>query len=184
MRAAQWVAATGLCILAGCNPQPPKASPSPSAAASARPRSSATPLVLVVSGQGTANRPVHVFQQVHNRVEYDLHASSFQSEGPQNEMRSVFQNARVTFSDPRGSKISANAPQAIVDQTADAVTLIGGVAAHTATGMTLHCDRLVYRRGSATLHGEGNVVITDPKGFRATGSSFDSDISLTNIRMR
>ncbi len=184
MRSAGVLASVGLLILNGCNPQPPKATPSPSAAASVRPHSTGTPLVLVVTGQGTTRRPVHVFQQVHNRVDYDLLASSYESEGPQNEMRSVFQDARVTFSDPKGAKISANAPQAIVDQTTDAVTLIGGVAARTATGMTLHCDRLVYRRGSGTLHGEGNVVITDPKGFRATGSSFDSDISLTNIRMR
>jgi lipopolysaccharide assembly outer membrane protein LptD (OstA) len=99
-------------------------------------------------------------------------------------MRSVFQNARVTFSDPRGSKITANAPQAVVDQTTDAVGLSGGVAARTSAGMTLHCDRLVYRRDGATLHGEGNVVITDPKGFRATGSSFDSDVSLTHMRMQ
>jgi Lipopolysaccharide-assembly, LptC-related len=176
-------AAIALCVLAACNPQPPKATASPSAA-TARPRAPGTPLVLVVTGRGTAARPVHVFQQVHNRVDYDLLASSYQSEGPQNAMRSVFQNARVTFNDPRGARISATAPQAAVDQTTDAVTLSGGVAAHTATGMTLHCDRLVYRRGSATLHGEGNVVITDPKGFRATGSSFDSDVSLTNIRMR
>ena len=34
------------------------------------------------------------------------------------------------------------------------------------------------------LHGTGDVVVTDPKGFRATGSSFDSDLSLTHMRMR
>jgi lipopolysaccharide assembly outer membrane protein LptD (OstA) len=141
-------------------------------------------MVLLVTGQGTAERPVHVFQQVHNRVDYDLLASSYESKGPPNAMRSVFQNARVTFRDPRGTQIVASAPQATADQTADAVTLTGGVAAHTSAGMTLHCDRLVYRRGGATLHGDGNVVITDPKGFRATGSSFNSDISLTHIQMQ
>jgi LPS export ABC transporter protein LptC len=99
-------------------------------------------------------------------------------------MRSIFRNARVTFSDPRGSKITASAPQAEVDQTTDAVTLRGGVVARTAAGMTLHCDRLVYRQADATLHGDGNVIITDPRGFWATGSSFDSDTSLTHMRMR
>jgi lipopolysaccharide assembly outer membrane protein LptD (OstA) len=99
-------------------------------------------------------------------------------------MRSIFRNARVTFSDPRGSKITASAPEAVVDQTADAVTLLGGVVARSAAGMTLHCDRLVYRRAGATLHGDGNVVITDRRGFWATGSSFDSDTSLTHMRMR
>ncbi|MGA2758858.1 MAG: LPS export ABC transporter periplasmic protein LptC [Candidatus Cybelea sp.] len=182
MRRAAPVALAVLWALGGCNPQPGKtvATPSPSA----RPRSSATPLTLVVTGKGTKERPIHVLQQVHNRIDYDLLASSYESRGPQNDMRSIFRNARVTFSDPRGSKITASAPEAEVDQTTDAVTLSGGVVAHTTAGMTLHCDRLVYRQAGATLHGDGNVIITDPRGFWATGSSFDSDTSLTHMRMR
>jgi hypothetical protein len=50
--------------------------------------------------------------------------------------------------------------------------------------MTLECTQLVYDRATAMLHGTGNVVVTDPKGFRATGSSFDSDISFTHMRMQ
>ena len=38
-------------------------------------------------------------------------------------MRAVFQNARVTFRDPRG-EIAPTAPQAIVNQTANTVTLM------------------------------------------------------------
>jgi hypothetical protein len=182
MRKAQLVAFAAIGALCACNPQPPKRAAAPQA--SPRPRATGRPLTLVVTGRGTAERPIRVFQQVHNRVDYDLLASSYESRGPQNDMRSIFRNARVTFTDPRGSKITASAPQAMVDQTSDAVTLSGGVVARTAAGMTLHCDRLVYRRGGATLHGEGNVVITDPKGFWATGSSFDSDTSLTHMRMR
>jgi lipopolysaccharide assembly outer membrane protein LptD (OstA) len=182
MKKAALIAFAAIWTLGGCNPRPAKIAATPRA--SAHPRSGATPLTLVVTGKGTTERPIHVFQQVHNRIDYDLLASSFESRGPQNDMRSIFRNARVTFSDPRGSKITASAPQAVVDQTADAVTLLGGVVAHTAAGMTLHCDRLVYRQAGATLHGEGNVVITDPKGFWATGSSFDSDTSLTHMQMR
>jgi hypothetical protein len=175
--------AIALCAVAGCNPAPPKTAAKASPAARAT-KTTPSPLVLVVTGQGTRERPVHVFQQVHNRVEYDLLASSYESKGPPNRMRSVFSNARATFADPHGSRIVASAPQAIVDQDSDAITMVGGVDARTSTGMTLHCDRLVYKRGGATLHGDGNVVITDPKGFRATGSSFDSDISLTHMRMQ
>lgn len=174
--------AAGLAALGACNPAAPKNAASPTA--SARPAATATPLVLDVKGKGTAKQPVHLVQQVHNRVNYDLLASSYESRGPQNSMRSVFSDARVTFHDPRGSTITARAPQAVVDQTANTVTLRGGVSARTAAGMTLHCDRLVYQRADATLHGDGNVVITDPKGFRATGSRFDSDISLTHMRMQ
>ncbi len=171
-----------LAAAAGCNPQPPKATPSPSS--SAAPRSSPTPLVLKISGRGTARRPVHLIQQVHNRIDYDLLASSYESTGPQGGARAVFQNARVTFHDKHGATIAATAPQAVVDQAAHTVTLMNGVHAHTSSGMTLECTQLVYQQATGMLHGSGNVVVTDPKGFRATGSSFDSDISLTHMRMQ
>jgi hypothetical protein len=171
-----------LLAAAGCNPQPPKATPSPLAPAA--PRSSPTPLVLKISGRGTARRPVHLIQQVHNRIDYDLLASSYESTGPQGGARAVFQNARVTFRDKHGATIAAKAPQAVVDQTAHTVTLMNGVHAHTSSGMTLECTQLVYQQATGMLHGSGNVVVTDPKGFRATGSSFDSDISLTHMRMQ
>ncbi len=169
--------------IAGCNPQPPKATPSPGPPAG-RPHAVATPLILKISGRGTANRPVHLIQQVHNRVDYDLLASSYESKGPQGGARAVFQDARVTFRDHNGATIAARAPQAIVDQGAKTVTLMNGVHAHTASGMTLQCSQLVYLRETGMLHGTGDVVVTDPKGFRATGSSFDSDISLTHMRMQ
>ena len=176
LAAAVWLAAA-----TGCNPQPPKATPPPSAPS--RPRSTATPLVLEIKGRGTANRPVHLIQQVHNRVDYDLLASSYESTGPQGGALAVFQDARVTFH-RNGSTITANAPQAVVDQAAKTVTLRNGVHARTSSGMTLECTQLVYDRASGMLHGTGDVVVTDPKGFRATGSSFDSDISLTHMRMQ
>jgi len=177
-------AATAVALaLAACNPQPPKATPAPSASA-VRPRGTATPLVFDIRGMGTANRPVHLIQQVHNRIDYDLLASSYESKGPQGAARAVFQNARVTFRDRNGATFAASAPQAVVDQTANTVTLMNGVHAHTSTGMTLQCTQLVYARATGMLHGTGAVVVTDPKGFRATGSSFDSDISMTHMRMQ
>jgi hypothetical protein len=182
MRYVAALTVSGLVALSACNPQPPKTTPSP--ASPARARATSTPLALTITGQGTTTRPVHVVQQVHNRVDYDLVASSYEGKSPQGSWRSVFQNARVTFRDVRGSTITATAPQAVVDETTNTVTLLGGVHARTASGMTLQCDRLVYERGSGMLHGQGNVVVRDPKGFRATGSSFDSDISLTHIRMQ
>lgn len=174
---------TVLLAAAGCNPQAPKAAPSPSTAPP-KPHPSGSPLVLKISGHGTAKRPVHLIQQVHNRVDYDLLASSYESEGPQGGARAVFQAARVTFQDKQGGWVAATAPQAVVDQAANTVTLMNGVHAHTSSGMTLECSQLVYVRATGMLHGTGNVVVTDPKGFRATGSSFDSDISLTHMRMR
>jgi hypothetical protein len=182
----RYVAALAACLAAtaGCNPQAPKATPTPSSAASPKPRATPTPLVLKISGRGTANRPVHLIQQVHNRIDYDLLASSYESKGPQGAARAVFQDARVTFRDRNGSTIAATAPQAVVDQTAHTVTLMNGVHARTSSGMTLECTQLVYQQATGMLHGTGAVVVTDPKGFRASGSSFDSDISLTHMRMQ
>jgi hypothetical protein len=164
----------------GCNPQPPRATPSPSSPAA---HPSATPLILEIRGRGMPNHPVHLIQEVHNRVDYDLLASSYESKGPQGAARAVFADARVTFH-RTGSNIVATAPQAVVDQSANTVTLLGGVHARTSSGMTLECTELVYVRATGMLHGDGNVIVTDPKGFRATGSSFDSDISLTHMRMQ
>jgi hypothetical protein len=183
VRFAVRLSAVVLVAAAGCNPQPPKATPAPPASPAA-PRSTATPLTLKITGRGTANRPVHLFQQVHNRIDYDLLASSYESKGPQGAEHAVFQDARVTFRDQKGSTIVATSPQAVVDLTANTVTLLNGVHAHTSSGMTLECTQLVYQRATGMLHGTGNVVVTDPKGFRATGSSFDSDISLTHMRMK
>ena len=108
MRPARAIAAIGLLASAACNPQPPKATPSPSAAA--RPAASATPLVLKITGRGTVYRPVRLIQEVHNRVDYDLLASSYESNGPQGAARAVFRDARVTFHDTKGSTVKANAP--------------------------------------------------------------------------
>jgi LPS export ABC transporter protein LptC len=113
-----------------------------------------------------------------------LIAKSFESRGGQGKARVVFQDARVTFYDRDGKTMTATAPQAIVDQQTNLVTLLGNVHATTSTGMSLRSDRLVYDHAAARLHGSGNVTITDPNGFRGTGSSFDSDISLSHVRMQ
>ena len=127
---------------------------------------------------------MRIIQQVQNRIEYELIAKSYESRGPQGKARAVFQDAHVTFHDRDGKTMTAVAPQAILDEDADTITLLKSVHAQTSTGMQLDCDRLVYDRIGQALRGNGNVVITDPKGFRGTGSSFESDISLTHMRMQ
>ncbi|MBV8374094.1 MAG: LPS export ABC transporter periplasmic protein LptC [Candidatus Eremiobacteraeota bacterium] len=125
-----------------------------------------------------------MFQQVHNQIEYELVASSGESQGPQGKARAVFRNATVTFRGRDGASTTARAPTATVDETANAVTMSGGVIAHSASGVTLQCDQLRYDHRTQMLHGTGNVSIVDQKGFRATGSSFDSDVSLIHMTMR
>ena len=172
-----------LTLLSACNPAPPpKATPMRSAAA--RPHAARTPLVLTIKGRGSAHRPVHLIQQVHNRIDYDLLASSYESKGAAGAARAVFQDARVTFRDPRGSQVSATAPAAVVDQSNNTVTLMGGVAATNSLGTTLQCRQLTYFRATGMLRGSGDVVVIDPKGFRASGTTFESDLSLTHMRMQ
>jgi hypothetical protein len=166
--------------LSGCNPQPPKASPTPSVRASTTP----TPLALHITGQGTAKQPVRVLWSRHNHIDAQIIASSFESKGPEARTHAVFHDAHATFHGRKGEQLQATAPQAILDQTTNQITLLDGVHARSATGMTLECTQLVYDRTSQMLDGTGNVVVTDPKGFRATGSSFTSDISLTHVKMK
>ncbi len=179
-----WTRLWSACLLpvvcVACNPQAPKQT----ATASASPLRSATPPPLHITGHGTATRPVRETLQIHNRIEYELESKSFESKGASGRARAVFRDARVTFYDPKGTKLTATAPQAIVDEVTNSVTLIDGVHARTSTGMTLECDRLTYDRAAGTLHGNGHVAIAEPNGFRGTGSSFDSDISLSHMRMQ
>ena len=176
-RPAAVAAALALCA---CNPQAPKTSTSPSPSTAA----TATPPPLHITGKGTATQPIRIVRQIHNRIEYQLIASSFESRGPQGRTRAVFQNATVTFHGTGGSTMTARAPQAIVDETANTLTLIDGVLAHSNSGVTLQCDTLEYDDTTKMLHGTGHVSILEQNGFKGTGSSFDSDISLTHITMR
>lgn len=174
---------TAVLVLCACNPQAPAGRPTPSAQRGV-PHAIATAPPLHITGRGSSQRPVRIIQQVQNRIEYELIAKSYESRGPQGKARAVFQDARVIFHDRDGKTMTAVAPQAILDEDANTVTLLNSVHAQTSTGMRLDCDRLVYDRTGQALRGYGNVVITDPKGFRGTGSSFESDISLTHMRMQ
>jgi lipopolysaccharide assembly outer membrane protein LptD (OstA) len=78
----------------------------------------------------------------------------------------------------------ADAPRALVDESANTVTLIDRVHARNSNGMKLQCDRLVYSRDTGMLHGTGNVIITNAKGMSATGNRFDSDVTMTQTRMQ
>jgi hypothetical protein len=172
-----WVLAL---VLVACNPQAPKSAAGPTSTPAAAP----TQPPLHITGHGTARQPVRIVRQIHNRIEYELIASSFESRGPQGRTRAVFSNSTVTFHGNDGGTVIARAPQAIVDETAKTLTLIDGVTARSGSGVVMQCDTLEYDRTTQMLHGRGNVTIVEPNGFKGTGSSFDSDISLTHITMR
>jgi LPS export ABC transporter protein LptC len=167
--------------LTACNPQPAHvAAPAPTPSAQGVPP-------LKITGHGTARSPVRTFEQSGNRKVYELLAHSYVSRSAHNVAQATFREATVTFFDKDGSSLTAQAPQAAVDERSKLVTLSGGVQAHTSTGATLTCDRLVYDRGTSLLAGSGNVRMTaNQNGSREvlTGSTFTSDIKLTRMVMK
>ena len=174
------VAALALALLCACNPSAQtSSSPVPS------PSPTSTSLSLKITGRGTATQPVRfVAQQAQgNRVQYDLLARSFESIGAQGSARVNFEHVRVTFHGKDGSTLVADAPQAIVDQVTNTIEMLGGVHAKNNTGTTLSCDSLQYDHQTEMIYGTGHVSFDSANGFRATGSRFESDISLTHTRM-
>ena len=165
--------------LAACNPQPAgrAAAPTPS------PTSAGVP-PLKITGHGTAQSPVRTFEQAGNRKVYELLARSYVSHSAHNVAQAKFQEATVTFYDKDGSSLTAQAPQAAVDERTKQVALTGGVHARTTTGATLTCDNLTYNRATGMLAGSGNVRMTaDQNGSHEvlTGNTFTSDIKLTRM---
>jgi LPS export ABC transporter protein LptC len=167
--------------LTACNPQPlHSAAPAPTATPPGMPP-------LKISGHGTAQSPVRTFEQSGNRKVYELQARSYVSRSAHNVAQAKFQQATVTFYDRDGSSLTAQAPQAAVDERTKQVTLSGGVHARTTTGATLTCDRLSYDRATGMLNGSGNVRMTaDQNGAHEvlTGNTFTSDIKLTRMVMK
>ena len=173
--------AAALLALAACNPKEPAPTATPSVSSSP----SSPPLSLKITGKGTAKQPVRIVQtRRDNRRQYELIATSYESIGAVGTTRARFNDVRITFYDAAGTKLEAQAPQAILDQAANTIELRGGVHARNSSGATLACDDLVYNRGTEMIHGTGHVVITDPGGFQGTGSRFDSNVSLTTMRMQ
>ncbi len=164
--------------LAACNPKAPHAPAAHSASPSAR-----GPW-LRITQSGTPERPLHIWQQLGNRKQYDLIARSYVSNGAQGSTVGTFFDARVTFVARSGRRLFASAPQAIIDEMSNTLTLTGGVHARTDRGMTLTCETLRYDPKTEMMHGEGNVVIGGAHGVHATGDRIDSDVALSRVVLR
>jgi LPS export ABC transporter protein LptC len=175
------LAALACAFLAACNPKPP-----PNSRSLVAPSASPTALPLHVSGSGTATRPVRFVatEKKGNRKQFDLLAHSFVSNGQPGMTTITFHVVRVTFFAKDGTKLVAEAPRAVLDQTANDVRLEGGVTAHNSEGVKLNCDTLLYDRATEMLHGTGHVRIESPTGLSATGSKFESNVTLTDARMQ
>lgn len=176
------LAAGAIIALAACNPKSPNGgiSPTPSLSPGVTP----SPVALRVSGHGSKNRPVRFIETKANRKQFEILTRSFQSKGAAGTAILLYNDVKINFFSKDGSVLTATSPHATVDQRTNLVVMTGGVHAHNSAGMTLQCDQLTYDRSSEMIHGDGNVVITNPNGFRGTGNHFDSDTSLTNATMQ
>ncbi len=174
-----------LAVTGGCNPRPHRLS---SLGASATPLAAGNPVPpLRIIGRGTAHHPVRIVEQRGNRKLYQLLAASYDSRSSASVTQATFHDARVTFYARNGQTLLARAPIATVDDRREQVNLSGGVHGRSSSGETLTCDRLTYDRKTGLLHGEGNVRITGAQGGSKTtlsGNSFESDVTLTQMRMR
>ena len=176
------VAPLAACIaFVACAPQPHGAAGTPTPSAS--PASTVPP--LDISAQGSAEHPITIAQKRGNRTEYVLTALRSQGTASQGVGSGTFYTTTVVFYG-RSVKLTAKSPRALVNQadTSQTVRMVDGVVATTANGQTLRCHELTYGNGDKMLHGDGNVIITGPNGMRLTGNHFDSDLNLTNVRMR
>lgn len=175
-------AAAAIVALAACNPKSPNGGVSP--APSLSPGVTPSPVALRIIGRGSKKQPVRIIETKANRKQFEIISHSYQSEGAVGAVTVMYNDVNINFFSKDGSTLVATAPHATIDQRTNLVVLTGGVHAHNSAGMTLQCDRLTYDRATEMIHGDGNVVITNPNGFRGTGNHFDSNTSLTNATMQ
>lgn len=172
--------AVAAAIATACSPRVPPRLASPSPSPTGRGRGP----WLHITGSGTARQPLRfVAMTKQNRKQYDLVASSYESNGAQGASVATFFNVHVVFYGADGSRLTATSQRAVVDESANTVTLVGNVHSRSSSAMTLDCDSLRYDRKTELLHGQGHVTMTDGHGMRATGNTVDTDLSMTHARM-
>ncbi len=96
---------------------------------------------------------------------------------------STFVNPHIVFVGRTGERLTADARRAVILQQQKSMLMSGDVLARTADGVRLRCDRLRYDEMDERLHGDGNVVVTTPRGERLTGDRVDADLRLSEMRI-
>ncbi|MDQ2679855.1 MAG: LPS export ABC transporter periplasmic protein LptC [Candidatus Eremiobacteraeota bacterium] len=170
----------GIVGLAACSPQPQHAASAPTAAASVQ--ASPTIIPFQITGHGKPGQPVRFFEQDGNRKLYEVQAKSFVGVRGSSATANL-RHAHVIFYDRDGTTLTADSPLAVVDEKTKRVTMSGGVHALTSTGIALLCDELTYDHVTDRVHGQGNVKITK-QGYTLTGTTIDSDLSLSQVHMQ
>jgi LPS export ABC transporter protein LptC len=171
------LSATVACGGSGPASQP---SPPPSPTAAATP----TFVPIKLRSRSVGSKYIYLTKQKDNRKLYVLRADSETGEYfGQDTGRSDFTNPHVTFFDPHGRTMVADAPRGTVLEKDKSVVMSGGVHARTQGGMTLSCDTLQYNDETQLMHGDGNVVLTSPEGEQLRGQQIDADIRLSTVHV-
>ncbi len=119
-----------------------------------------------------------------NRTLYQIRADANDSERSRaGDARSDFLRPHVTFFEKAGSRLVADAPEAVAEERTQTVRLDGGVHARASDGTTLTSDVLVYDKRTERVRADGNVVISRPGGEEIRGPHVDADLTLSQLHM-
>ena len=173
MKAAALLAALALAACSGANGpagSTPGSQPTPS------------PVPIMVKSQGNPNAGVTFGLQRDGRRVYSIVARANVSKSVgEGSGVSVFAAPRVTFFDKDGTRLYADSPSATVHEEDRTVVMNGGVKARTSSGIELTCETLTYDDRTARIRGEGDVVMTTPRGERLEGQRIDADTRLSEV---
>jgi LPS export ABC transporter protein LptC len=180
----RWLAVAIAAVIAGCGGRsaPAQQGPgSPGTPAAPTP----TPLAIKVKSIGDGHgRVVLTEKRPSGRIVYVLHADANVSDRfGAGSGHSVFTRPHIVFYQESGKTLTAVSPTATVEEQTKTVLMSGGVRATTQDGIVLTCDTMLYDDRAATIHGEGHVVITTPRGERLNGDTLDADVQLNHVRV-
>jgi LPS export ABC transporter protein LptC len=134
-----------------------------------------------ISAQGTKQHPVTITNISNGQLEYKLAAASVVYSTTLSQ--GTFHNNLLHFFKGGKPRLTVTAPVATVDENTHDVALSGGVVARTTADDTLASDRMTYDEKTRLLTAVGDVVATDPSGYRLTGTRAIADLDLQQIRL-
>jgi hypothetical protein len=143
-----------------------------------------SPVPVTITSVGNRKAGVTFALQRNGRRVYSIAAAANLSKRiGEGTGRSVFKNPPVIFYDRDGTTLSADAPAATVAEADRSIVMSGGVKARTGSGIKLSCSTLTYDDRTQRLLGQGDVVMTTPRGERLEGQRVDADVRLSQVRV-
>ena len=160
--------------VAACSKSAPPPSPLPSGSPPSGP-------FYHISAQGTKQHPVTITNISNGQLEYKLEAATVVYSTTL--AQGTFHDNLMHFFKGGKPRLTVTAPVATVDESTHNVALSGGVVARTTAGDTLASDKMTYDEKTRLLTAIGNVIATDPSGYRLTGTRAIADLDLQQIQL-